>query len=53
MNSKLDFIHLHDYEQVPDAASGLGKYFRFYNGARLHQAQDYQTSIIGSYVRDS
>jgi putative transposase len=28
---------------VPQAIAGLGRYFKFYNRERLHQALDYKT----------
>jgi putative transposase len=40
---KYEEVNLHDYQQVPDAISGLEKYFRFYNGERLHQSLGYRT----------
>jgi putative transposase len=40
---KYEEVYLHDYRHVPEAISGLGGYFRFYNDERLHQALDYQT----------
>lgn len=40
---KYEEVYLHDYEDVPQAIKGLGKYFPFYNHERLHQALDYQT----------
>src|SRR5262249_41951117 len=40
---KYEEIFLHDYETVADAQSGLGRYFRFYNHERLHQALGYRT----------
>ncbi len=40
---KYEEVYLHDYRHVPEAISGLGKYFRFYNGERLHQSLNYQT----------
>lgn len=40
---KYEEVYLHDYQQVPDASAGLGKYFRFYNGERPHQSLGYQT----------
>ena len=40
---KYEEVYLHDYENVPAAIAGLGKYFPFYNDERLHQALEYQT----------
>lgn len=40
---KYEEVYLHDYDTVPDAVSGLARYFRFYNDERLHQALGYQT----------
>ena len=40
---KWEEVYLHDYQTVPEAVSGLGRYFRFYNQERLHQALDYRT----------
>ena len=40
---KYEEVYLHDYESVPQAIQGLGKYFKFYNGERLHQSLDYKT----------
>ncbi len=40
---KYEEVYLHDYDTVPEAVSGLGRYFRFYNEERLHQALGYQT----------
>jgi putative transposase len=31
------------YEGVPQLQRGLGRYFVFYNGERLHQSLDYRT----------
>ena len=52
---KYEEVYLHDYGHVPEAISGLGNYFRFYNGERLHQSLDYRTpeavfkQLTGSY----
>jgi putative transposase len=40
---KYEEVYLHDYQNTPQAIAGLGKYFRFYNGERLHQSLDYKT----------
>lgn len=40
---KYEEVYLHDYEDVPQAMTGLGQYFRFYNHERLHQSLEYQT----------
>ena len=40
---KYEEVYLPDYQNAPHAISGLGKYFRFYNGERLHQSLDYNT----------
>jgi len=40
---KYEEVYLHDYQQVPEAISGLGTYFKFYNGERLHQSLAYRT----------
>ncbi len=40
---KYEEVYLHDYQTVPDAVSGLTRYFRFYNEERLHQALGYLT----------
>jgi putative transposase len=36
-------VYLHDYRSVPEAIHGLGGYFTFYNGERLHQALNDRT----------
>ena len=40
---KYEEVYLHDYENVPQAITGLGNYFQFYNHERLHQSLDYKT----------
>jgi putative transposase len=40
---KYEGIYLHDYQHVPEARLGLGRYFDLYNYQRLHQALDYRT----------
>jgi transposase-like protein len=36
-------VYIRDYETAPQAIAGLGRYFKFYNGERLHQSLDYKT----------
>lgn len=40
---KYEDIYLKDYEIVPELITGLGRYFPFYNGERLHESLDYCT----------
>ena len=40
---KYEDIYLRDYMDVGEAIAGIGKYFRFYNRERSHQALGYQT----------
>ena len=40
---KYEEVYLKDYQQVRDAAQGLGDYFPFYNLERGHQSLDYRT----------
>jgi putative transposase len=40
---KYEEVYLKDYGSVPDARAQLGRYFRFYNQERPHQALAYQT----------
>ena len=40
---KYEEVYLKDYRYVPEAMMGLGAYFKFYNGERLHQSLGYQT----------
>jgi putative transposase len=40
---KYEEVYLRDYGSVPDARAHLGRYFRFYNQERPHQALAYQT----------
>jgi putative transposase len=40
---KYEDIYLKDYRTVGEAKQGLGNYFQFYNGERLHQSLGYQT----------
>jgi putative transposase len=40
---KYEEIYLNDYESAAAAQSGLSRYFRFYNGERLHQSLNYRT----------
>lgn len=40
---KYEDIFLHQYQNIPECKVGLGKYFRFYDAERRHQALDYKT----------
>ena len=40
---KYEDVYLRNYETVPALATGLGRFFPFYNEQRHHQALDYQT----------
>ena len=40
---KYEDVYIRDYETVPQAIVGLGRYFKFYNRERLHQALGYKT----------
>ena len=40
---KYEDIYLWCYEAVPQLHQGLGRYFPYYNGERLHQALGYRT----------
>ncbi len=40
---KYEDVYLKDYESVTAAEDGLGGYFAFYNGERLHQSLGYRT----------
>lgn len=40
---KYEEVYLNDYQTVPQAIEGLGRYFSFYNRERLHQSLDYKT----------
>jgi len=40
---KYEEVYLKDYRNVMEAKQGLGDYFAFYNGERLHQSLGYQT----------
>ena len=43
---KYEDIYLHAYEDVPQVVTGLGRYFKFYTHARLHQSLDYKTPAL-------
>lgn len=40
---KYEDVYLKDYQSVVSTVTGLGAYFQFYNGARLHQSLGYKT----------
>jgi putative transposase len=42
---KYEQVYLQDYEGMGDAQRGLGRYFRFYNEERPHQALGYRTPL--------
>jgi len=42
---KYEEVYLKDYGDVDEARWGLGRFFRFYNQARLHQALGYRTPV--------
>lgn len=42
---KYEEVYLKDYETVREAKESLGRYFRFYNTERLHQALGYRTPL--------
>lgn len=39
---KYEEVYLKDYQTVRETEEGLGRYFRFYNRERFHQALDYR-----------
>jgi putative transposase len=43
---KYEEVYLKDYGSVPDARTQLGRYFRFYNHERPHQALGYRTPAV-------
>lgn len=43
---KYEDVYLRRYESVPELENGLGAYFRFYNGERMHQSLDYRTPVV-------
>jgi putative transposase len=40
---KYEEVYLRDYTLVPQARTGIGKWFRFYNHQRPHQSLGYRT----------
>jgi len=40
---KYEDVYVRGYETALDLKAGLGRYFPFYNGERLHQSLEYQT----------
>ncbi len=40
---KYEEVYLNDYQTVPQAIEGLGRYFNFCNRERLHQSLEYKT----------
>ena len=50
---KYEDIYIKGYETIPEARTGLGEYFEFYNDERYHQSLDYKTPWeIYSRIRD-
>src|SRR3954451_22840711 len=43
---KYEDLYIRGYEDVPELRRGLGRYFAFYNYARLHQALGYRTPAV-------
>jgi putative transposase len=52
---KYEEVYLHAYEDGREAKDGIGRYFRFYNDERPHQALGYQTpaAFFGTMQRSS
>jgi len=48
---KYEDVYLRAYEDVREAREGIGRWLRFYNGERPHQALDYRTPM--AVYRDS
>jgi putative transposase len=42
---KYEDVYVRGYEAVPALREGLGRYFAFYNGERLHQSLGYRTPV--------
>ena len=40
---KYEEVYLREYASVPEARTGIGNWFQFYNQERLHQSLDYRT----------
>ena len=40
---KYEEVYIHSYETVREARKSLTKYFKFYNGERLHESLGYRT----------
>jgi putative transposase len=40
---KYEEVYIREYDAPPTAVANLGRYFRFYNDERYHQALDYRT----------
>jgi len=47
---KYENVYLEDYQNVLEARTGLGSYFRFYNTQRPHQSLAYKTPYEVHYV---
>lgn len=40
---KYEEVYLRDYDLVPEAEAGIGRWFRYYNSQRFHQSLGYRT----------
>ncbi len=43
---KYEEVYLRDYTRVPEARTGIGNWFRFYNHQRFHQSLAYRTPAL-------
>lgn len=43
---KYEEVYLRDYTRVPEARTGIGNWFRFYNHQRFHQSLGYRTPAV-------
>ncbi len=52
---KYEDLYIHDHQTLGEARLGLGRYFRFHNHQRVHQAPDYRkpTKVYGADGADT